>query len=197
MIVELNIILSVLFIVIFRILNVNRSIIFTSWIILETLWTLIPVLILILIGIPSLKLIYNTEALFIKNSINLKISAHQWYWTYSFTDLKFKINAFPTVIYSIYKFGESRDVLILPFNQKISALITSRDVLHAWTLPSAGLKMDAVPGRLNLIFFIRLIPRVLVGQCRELCGAFHSWIPIYLEFSSISLFKQWVRNFWQ
>lgn len=88
-------------------------------------------------------------------------------------------------------YGES-EWLVLPFKYKISRFLSAHDVIHAWTLPSLGLKIDAIPGRLNFFSFIRRTPGVLIGQCRELCGAYHAWIPIYLEFTSLNLFVEWL-----
>lgn len=161
---------------------------------LEVIWTVMPIMVLILTGHASLSGLYNRDAL-IKTDLNLKITGYQWYWGYGIPEIQLYFDSFCQKASNIYFFAE-RDLLVLPFDQKISCFMTSNDVIHAWTLPSLGVKIDALPGRLNFFSFINSFPRVIIGQCRELCGAYHSWMPIYVEFTSATLFKEWLKTFY-
>jgi len=160
----------------------NRSI--KNWRLLEIIWTIFPAFILIFIGIPSISLLYSSEKE--RVTFNLKIVGHQWYWEYSFPEFERTQQSLPAYLVEYYRMLES-DLLILPFCCQIQGLITSQDVLHSWCVNSLGFKFDACPGRLNYFIFERSFPGVMFGQCSELCGSFHSWMPIYIEFVS-SLF---------
>lgn len=152
-----------------------------SWRILEIIWTIFPASILIFLGIPSISLLYSSEKECI--NFNLKVVGHQWYWEYSFPEIDILLNVQTIPLYYVefYRILES-DLLVLPFLCPIQGLITSQDVLHSWSLNTLGFKFDACPGRLNYFTFERSFPGILTGQCRELCGSLHSWIPIYVEF---------------
>lgn len=153
--------------------------------VLEIVWTVIPIIILVTLALPSLSCLYMIEE--IQTEINFKAVGHQWYWRYETPDKEFN---------SYIKSGAFRllDVdarIVIPFNKVMKTLITSTDVLHCWTLPALGVKADAVPGRINQVNFISLRPRVLYGQCSEICGANHRFIPIVLESVPSNLFWQW------
>lgn len=167
-------------------LNIKWHSQLSHWILLEVLWTLSPVRVLVFLGFPSLKNLYQIESFF-DNNINLKVIGHQWYWEYSIPELSIISDCYPLRKASLYRIGES-DTLILPFICKIRRLITSQDVIHSWCLPSLGFKVDACPGRLNYFMLRSLVRRFIIGQCSELCGTYHSWIPIKLEFTSVGLF---------
>lgn len=164
---------------------------FHHWTLLEIVWTVSPIVVLVLLGFPSLKNLYIIESR-VFNILNLKVLGHQWYWEYSIPEVKFNIDCYPLIKSSLYRMGET-ETLVLPFLCKIRALITSQDVIHSWCLPSLGFKLDACPGRLNYFIFRSCSPSFIVGQCSELCGTFHSWMPIKLEFTSRNLFLIYLK----
>lgn len=159
-------------------INFNRF--FTENQEIEYFWTSIPAFILLFLSIPSIKILYITEE-FYSPAITVKITGHQWYWSYEYPE--FKNLSFDSYMESSDKIRllEVSNSLILPINTTIRLLITSRDVIHSWTIPSLGIKVDAVPGRINqLITSINRIG-ILTGQCREICGANHRFMPIIIS----------------
>lgn len=169
---------------------ISDSIIVT---IVEVVWTVIPVVILLLLAIPSLQILYYIEER--DPFLTLKTTGHQWYWEYNLADLDINFESYlrPTDDLWIgeYRLLETDQPVVLPMQKNIRVLITARDVLHCWALPRLGVKADAVPGRLNQVFFNILRPRVLYGQCSEICGANHRFMPIIIESISTSNFLRW------
>lgn len=165
---------------------------------IETVWTIVPALILILLALPSLRLLYLIDE--ISNpALTIKTIAHQWYWRYEYTDfgsVEFDSFILPEsdLTPGQYRLLEVDNRTILPILSEIRIIITSADVIHSWAIPSLGVKVDAVPGRLNQIGFTTLIPGVFYGQCSEICGANHTFIPIALEIVNSSSFNNWVLN---
>lgn len=170
--------------------------------IIECIWTIIPAVILIQIAIPSLLLLYMLDES-IDSTLTLKVLGHQWYWRYEYTDFWSVSNTtqveFDSYIVpsnelesSIFRLLDVDNRTIVPFNVHIRILITSADVLHAWTVPSLGVKADAVPGRLNQVKFIGQRPGVFFGQCSEICGANHRFIPIVMEIIGTASFLNWI-----
>lgn len=167
--------------------------------ILECIWTLLPGVILIQIAIPSLSLLYLFEEA-LNSRIRVKVVGHQWYWSYEYWDFKkeeefFRFDSY--IISSLERLNQFRllDVdsrLILPYATRIRALVTSADVLHAWAIPRLGIKADAAPGRLNQLIFLRQRSGVFFGQCSEICGANHSFIPIVVEIVKARDFIKWI-----
>lgn len=165
--------------------------------IIEIIWTFIPILILIFMAVPSLKILYLIEEI-INPYITLKILGHQWYWRYEYTDFKtiefdsFIVNDF---VNNNFRLLDVDNRLILPYKINIRGLISSLDVIHSWALPSIGIKVDAIPGRINQTFinFERL--GVYFGQCSEICGINHRFIPIVVERTKLNLFLGWINNF--
>lgn len=162
----------------------------------EVVWTVVPVFILLLLAIPSLQILYYIEER--DPYLTLKTTGHQWYWEYNLADLDINFESFMNSTVDNLWVGEYRllevdQPIVLPSNKNIRVLITARDVLHCWAVPSLGAKADAVPGRLNQVFFNILRPRVLYGQCSEICGANHSFIPINIEAVSPRNFLRWCR----
>lgn len=153
---------------------------------IEIFWTILPIIILIFITIPSIKTLYLIEENLNPN-INIKATGIQWYWTYEY------INIFSEKINSLILSSTKTRVLstsnklTIPQNLTTQLLITSKDVIHSWAIPSSGLKIDAIPGRINQIFINPNRPRIIIGQCSEICGAGHSFIPIILETPNINL----------
>ena len=150
--------------------------------VIECIWTTIPGLILIQIALPSLSLLYLIED---SPSPNLTIKAigHQWYWEYEYTDFWAGIDVFTFDAYMVpemelelgmFRQLETDNRIVIPILRKIRVLVSRADVLHSWTIPSLGVKADAIPGRVNQLNFISMLPGVLYGQCSEICGRQHS-----------------------
>nr|YP_010385076.1 cytochrome c oxidase subunit II [Hyphydrus ovatus]UPL65086.1 cytochrome c oxidase subunit II [Hyphydrus ovatus] len=165
---------------------------------IEVIWTILPAIILIFIALPSLRLLYLLDE--ISNPwLTLKSIGHQWYWSYEYSDFK-KIEFDSYMIpYNELKMNEFRllDVdnrIILPYNSQIRILVSAMDVLHSWTIPSLGVKIDATPGRLNQTNFFMNRPGLFYGQCSEICGANHSFMPIVIESVPTNTFIKWVSK---
>lgn len=164
---------------------------------IEIVWTLMPIFVLIFIAIPSLKLLYMMEEA-IDPSLTVKATGHQWYWSYEYSDYNIDNIEFDSYMLPVYELnkGDSRllevdNRLILPVLTKIRILVTGADVLHAFSIPSMGLKLDAVPGRLNQIGLLIKRCGVFYGQCSELCGANHSFMPIVAECVTLDDYIFW------
>nr|APX39463.1 cytochrome c oxidase subunit 2 [Phyllotreta variipennis] len=165
---------------------------------IEIIWTILPSIILIFIAIPSLRLIYILDE--INNPmISIKTTGHQWYWSYEYSDFKnieFDSYMIPTNEYSYqFRLLDVDNRIIVPFKSNIRMMVTAADVIHSWTIPSLGVKIDALPGRLNQINFFINQPGLFFGQCSEICGANHSFMPIVLESISSNYFLKWIINF--
>nr|UTE81749.1 cytochrome c oxidase subunit II [Propithecus edwardsi] len=164
----------------------------------ETVWTILPAIILILIALPSLRILYMMDEI-TSPSLTLKTMGHQWYWSYEYTDyedLSFDSYMTPS---SDLKPGELRllevdNRVVLPTEMSVRMLISSEDVLHSWTVPSLGVKTDAIPGRLNQATLMTSRPGIYYGQCSEICGANHSFMPIVLELIPLKHFEEWLLS---
>lgn len=158
-----------------------------------------PAMLLIIIAIPSLKILYLIEEIN-KPIITLKAIGHQWYWRYEYSDFKkIEFESFIKKINEInndeYRLLEVDNRIVLPYNTKSRILVTSYDVIHSWTIPSLGIKIDGSPGRINQGRIIITRPGVFYGQCSEICGANHSFIPIVIESVNIKAFIRWIKIF--
>lgn len=148
---------------------------------LERIWTVIPAVFLLFIAFPSLQLLYLIEE---RESfdITIRVIGHQWYWSYEYRDIGFK--SFDSYILSddnrIYRLLNVDNSLIIPFNTNVRIVISRIDVIHSWTIPSVGIKADAIPGRLNQLILIFNRIGLFSGQCSEICGANHRFIPILI-----------------
>nr|YP_009689684.1 cytochrome c oxidase subunit 2 [Trichoprosopon pallidiventer]QEE94426.1 cytochrome c oxidase subunit 2 [Trichoprosopon pallidiventer] len=165
---------------------------------IEIIWTILPAIILMFIAFPSLRLLYLLDEI---NSplITLKAIGHQWYWSYeysNFLNLEFDSYMIPTndLNNEGFRLLDVDNRIILPFNNQIRILVTASDVLHSWTIPSMGIKIDATPGRLNQTNFLMNQPGLFFGQCSEICGANHSFMPIVIESISLNYFIKWVSS---
>nr|YP_004935046.1 cytochrome c oxidase subunit II [Siphonaria gigas]AEQ93911.1 cytochrome c oxidase subunit II [Siphonaria gigas] len=151
---------------------------------LETVWTIVPALLLVWLALPSLRLLYLIDEQ-VGSGLVLKSVGHQWYWSYEIPSLGMNFDSYmiPTsdLAEGDYRLLEVDNRAMVPYKLNTSVITTSADVLHAWTLPSMGLKMDAVPGRLNSMNMFIEKPGVYYGQCSEICGANHSFMPIVVE----------------
>nr|AWN56340.1 cytochrome c oxidase subunit 2 [Pheidole obscurithorax] len=167
---------------------------------IELIWTIIPMFILIFIAIPSLKILYLTDEIH-NNKLSIKTIGHQWYWTYEYSDfinIEFDSFMVPTNQLKTNEFRllEVDNRCILPFNFPIRILTTSMDVIHAWTVPALGIKMDSTPGRLNQTMVLMNRPGLFFGQCSEICGTNHSFMPIVVESTNFLNFKNWLTYFY-
>nr|YP_010925940.1 cytochrome c oxidase subunit II [Thelaira chrysopruinosa]WKF19261.1 cytochrome c oxidase subunit II [Thelaira chrysopruinosa] len=166
---------------------------------IEIIWTILPAIILLFIAFPSLRLLYLLDEIS-EPTITLKSIGHQWYWTYEYSDFKnieFDSYMIPYNELSMNSFRllDVDNRIIIPMNSQIRMLITSTDVIHSWTIQTLGVKIDATPGRLNQINFYSSLPGLFFGQCSEICGANHSFMPIVLESISMNKFIKWIINF--
>nr|YP_010713564.1 cytochrome c oxidase subunit II [Monetaria moneta]WDA98696.1 cytochrome c oxidase subunit II [Monetaria moneta] len=165
---------------------------------IETIWTIIPAIILIFLALPSLRLLYLLDEVG-DCSLTVKSIGHQWYWSYEysdFLDIEFDSYMVPTneLEPGDFRLLEVDHRVVLPTQTDIRVLVTSADVIHSWTVPSLGVKADAIPGRLNQLSFFIKYPGVFYGQCSEICGANHSFMPIVVEAVPLENFMEWVVN---
>nr|QXT44455.1 cytochrome c oxidase subunit 2 [Apicotermitinae gen. H sp. CMRT160] len=165
---------------------------------IETIWTIAPAIILVFIAMPSLRLLYLMDE--IHNPVlTLKTVGHQWYWSYEYSDFtKLEFDSYMVQQEDLqsnsFRLLDTDNRVVLPMNSPIRMIVTAADVLHSWTVPSLGVKTDATPGRLNQVSFSINRPGILYGQCSEICGANHSFMPIAIESVSTSQFINWVSK---
>nr|AOY39761.1 cytochrome c oxidase subunit 2 [Hylurgops palliatus] len=165
---------------------------------IETIWTILPAFILILIALPSLRLLYILDEIY-NPMLTVKSIGHQWYWSYEYSDyknLEFDSYMIPTTELKPFQFRllDVNNRLIIPFNTQIRMVTTSTDVIHSWTIPSLGVKIDSTPGRLNQSNFNINRTGLFFGQCSEICGANHSFMPIVIESISPKMFIMWMNS---
>ena len=166
--------------------------------VVEVLWTVVPVIILVLIAIPSFKLLYAQKVI-PEAEMTVKAIGLQWYWTYEYQDhgdLTFDAIMIPDedIQEGQLRLLETDNRLVLPVQTNIRILVTADDVLHAWAIPAFGIKMDAVPGRINETWVRIEREGVYYGQCSELCGIYHGFMPITVEAVSKEAFAEWVEK---
>ncbi len=170
---------------------------------IEVIWTAIPVLILVIIAIPSLRLLYYVDVT-PTTEMTLKVVGHQWYWQYEYPEGKdgsgesFSFDSY-IVKDEDLKPGQKRllevdNHVVLPVNTNIRLITTSADVIHDWAMPSMGIKIDAVPGRINETWLNIERPGLYYGQCSELCGVGHGFMPIVIEAVSKEQYQQWLEE---
>ena len=166
--------------------------------IIEVLWTVLPVLILVVIAVPSFKLLYFSDRA-VDAEMTLKAIGHQWYWTYEYPDNgDFE---FDTVMLEDDERTADQprllatdNAIVLPIKTTIRLLTTADDVIHSWAMPAFGVKLDSVPGRLNETWFQIEAPGMYYGQCSELCGIRHGFMPIMVKAVSKDDFKTWAAK---
>ena len=163
----------------------------------EVLWTLIPCLILIVMAVPSFKILYKQDTI-PKAEVTIKAIGYQWYWGYEYPD--------ENIIFESYMIKEEElkenqprlltvdNEVVVPVNKVVKVLITANDVLHAWALPSFGVKRDAVPGRINETWFKAEKVGTYYGQCSELCGIQHAFMPITVRVVSEEDYAEWLSG---
>lgn len=163
---------------------------------IETIWTILPATLLLFLALPSLRLLYLIDEIS-DPLVTVKAIGHQWYWSYEYSDynnLEFDSYITPTNELSSgeYRLLEVDNRVVLPINAEVRFLITAADVIHSWAVPSLGIKADAIPGRLNQVGFIITRPGTFYGQCSEICGANHSFIPIVVESVDFNSYFSWI-----
>jgi cytochrome c oxidase subunit 2 len=175
---------------------------FTHSSLLEIIWTILPAVILILIAVPSFALLYSLDEI-LDPQITLKIVGHQWYWSYEYSDYLTTQSdegfGFDSYLLSAddltpgaFRLLEVDNRVILPVNTHIRLLVSAADVLHSWAVPSFGIKVDACPGRLSQASLFLKREGVFYGQCSEICGINHGFMPIVVKSVSISEYLAWL-----
>uniref|UniRef100_UPI0030FF1D05 cytochrome c oxidase subunit II n=1 Tax=Astroscopus sexspinosus TaxID=3127373 RepID=UPI0030FF1D05 len=165
---------------------------------LEMVWTLLPGMVLTLVALPSLRILYLMDEI---NNPHLTIKAvgHQWYWTYEYSDygnVEFDSYMIPSqdLAPGQFRLLDADHRMVIPVESPIRILVTAEDVLHSWAIPSMAVKIDAVPGRLNQTTLMATRPGVFYGQCSEICGANHSFMPIVVEAIPLENFENWTSE---
>nr|YP_010952383.1 cytochrome c oxidase subunit II [Pseudabris przewalskyi]WMQ52477.1 cytochrome c oxidase subunit II [Pseudabris przewalskyi] len=165
---------------------------------IEVIWTILPAITLIFIALPSLRLIYILDE---TNNplLTIKTIGHQWYWSYEYSDFKnIEFDSYMTPLNEMnswnFRVLDVDNRIVIPFKTQIRMLVTAADVIHSWTIPSLGVKIDATPGRLNQTSLTSNRSGLLYGQCSEICGANHSFMPIVIESISPSFFIRWITK---
>ena len=160
---------------------------------IEFSYTAFPVIVLSIIGYVSVKLLYLSEDNILGFDLTVKIIGHQWYWSYEFSDLKALNFDSYLLLDSLSFYMLDTDIhLILPEETRIRFILGSDDVIHAWAIPSLGIKVDVVPGRLNTAYFYTGLLGIYFGQCSEICGANHSLIRTTIEVIPIDEYLGWI-----
>ena len=164
---------------------------------IEVMWTVIPCLILIVIAVPSFRLLYKQDII-PKADVTIKATGYQWYWGYEYPDqnIAFDANMIETknLKPNQPRLLETDNHVVVPVNKVVKVLITANDVLHAWAVPSFGVKRDAVPGRINETWFKAEKEGVYYGQCSELCGSRHAFMPITVRVVSDKQYNEWLKE---
>ncbi len=177
---------------------------------LEVAWTLIPIVILVFIGAFSLPVLFKQQEI-PQGEINIKVTGYQWYWGYEYTDHDFGFESFligegkvlnDEVVAELEAAGYTRDefllatdtAVVVPVNKVVVMQLTGADVIHSWTIPAFGVKQDAVPGRLAQLWFKAEKEGVYFGQCSELCGKDHAYMPITVKVVSQEAYDAWLKG---
>lgn len=172
---------------------------FTHHSVVEVTWTVVPVLILIVIGSFSLPILFNQLEI-PESEVTIKATGNQWYWSYEYPEHKFSFDAFMLEREELEEYGYKKDEYLLatdypvvvPVDTNIRMQVAGADVIHAWKMQAFGVHMDAVPGRLNETWFNADREGVFFGQCSELCGKNHSYMPIVVKVVSKELYEKWL-----
>jgi cytochrome c oxidase subunit 2 len=171
---------------------------------IEIIWTIFPSIILMFIAIPSFALLYSMDEVVVDPAVTIKAIGHQWYWTYEYSD--YNSSDEQSLTFDSYmipeddlELGQLRllevdNRVVVPAKTHLRIIVTSADVLHSWAVPSLGVKCDAVPGRLNQTSILIQREGVYYGQCSEICGTNHAFMPIVVEAVSRKDYGSWVSN---
>ena len=165
--------------------------------VIEVIWTLVPCLILIVLAVPSFKVLYSQDEI-PKADVTIKAIGYQWYWGYEYPDENIVFDSY-MIDEKDLKEGQPRLLAVdnevyVPVNKVVKVIITANDVLHAWALPSFGVKRDAVPGRINETWFRADRTGTFYGQCSELCGIKHAFMPITVNVVTEEEYNQWLEK---
>lgn len=170
---------------------------------IEIIWTITPAFILLIIAIPSFSLLYAMDEI-ISPAITVKTLGHQWYWSYEYSDYLNEDNE--AIVYDSYiipeedlengqlRLLEVDNRMVIPVNTHVRVIVSAADVLHSWAVPSLGVKCDAIPGRLNQISLFVKREGLYFGQCSEICGINHAFMPIVVEAVSLPSYISWISN---
>jgi len=174
----------------------------------EVAWTVIPIVILVFIGAFSLPVLFDQQKI-PEGEVNIKVTGYQWYWGYEYVDEGFEFESFligdgkvltPEVELELQEAGYTRDqfllatdtAVVVPIDKTVVMQVTGADVIHSWTIPAFGVKQDAVPGRLGQLWFKAEKEGIYFGQCSELCGKDHAYMPITVKVVSQDAYKSWL-----
>uniref|UniRef100_UPI0030E0BB9C cytochrome c oxidase subunit 2 n=1 Tax=Chauliops zhengi TaxID=2936724 RepID=UPI0030E0BB9C len=165
---------------------------------IEFLWTMLPAITLIFIALPSLHILYLMDEIN-KPMLTIKAIGHQWYWSYEYSDFKnIEFDSYMKPNNELknneFRLLDVDNRIMLPMNTQIRILVTAADVLHSWAMPALGMKIDATPGRLNQGSMTINRPGILYGQCSEICGTNHSFMPIVIESVPLENFINWMNK---
>ncbi len=168
---------------------------------IEIAWTVVPIVILLFIGVFSLPVLFKQQEI-PEGEINIKVTGYQWYWGYEYTDHEFGFDSFMLGKDELADHGYSDDLYLLatdtavvvPVGKTVVMQVTGADVIHSWTIPAFGVKQDAVPGRLAQLWFKAEKEGVYFGQCSELCGKDHSYMPITVKVVSEEAYEAWLKG---
>nr|YP_007890686.1 cytochrome c oxidase subunit II [Jakoba libera]AGH24180.1 cytochrome c oxidase subunit 2 [Jakoba libera] len=169
---------------------------------IEIIWTIIPAVILLFIAIPTFALLYSMDE-GIDPAITIKAVGHQWYWSYEYSDYTSDTESLAFESYMVpeedlqqgqLRLLEVDNRVVVPVDTHVRVLVTSQDVLHSWAIPSLGIKMDACPGRLNQVSMFIKREGVYYGQCSEICGVNHAFMPIVIEAVPLDDYVTWVSS---
>ena len=164
---------------------------------LEILWTIVPVLILMTLAVPSFRLLYRQDHI-PPAALTIKVEGHQWYWSYTYPDFDIAFDS--TMVEADQLRADQPRLLtadapvVVPVGRVVRVQLTADDVLHSWAVPALGVKTDTVPGRLNETWFEVKTPGVYYGYCAELCGARHAYMPVVVEAVSQEQFEAWIEE---
>lgn len=167
----------------------------------EILWTVGPILVLVFIGAFSLPVLFKNQEI-PEADIHIKVTGYQWYWGYEYTDEGFGFESFKLEKEALAEHGYSEDeyllatdtAVVVPVGKVVVMSVTGADVIHAWTIPAFGVKQDAVPGRLAQLWFAAEKEGVYFGQCSELCGKDHAYMPITVKVVSEAEYAKWLEG---
>ncbi|PJE35236.1 cytochrome c oxidase subunit II [Pseudooceanicola lipolyticus] len=168
---------------------------------LEVAWTIVPIFILVLIGAFSLPVLFEQQEI-PEGDITIKVTGNQWYWTYEYIDDEFRFDSFMLQRDQLEEYGYTQNqyllatdtAVVVPVGKTIVMQVTGSDVIHSWTIPAFGVKQDAVPGRLAELWFNADREGVYFGQCSELCGKDHAYMPITVKVVSQEAYDAWLEG---
>ena len=183
--------------------NLKRSQIFTHSSFLEIVWTILPAVVLLIIAAPSFSLLYSLDES-VDPIITIKVIGHQWYWSYEYSDYatletgntinfdSYMVATNDLDLTRVFRLLEVDNRVSVPINTHVRVLVTAADVLHSWAVPSFGIKIDACPGRLSQASLFLKREGIFYGQCSEICGVNHGFMPIVVEGLSADKYTSWL-----